>query len=186
MRAVNSGEIASALRTIDESHAHQLRDRDTLQAVATAIGVLTEPDSAGFNIAGSAWTIGELSRRLGVTPATLRKWERAGILVPARDHSGHRSYRAEDVRDAELSHLLRRGGYLLDHIASVLARVREAGGTDPLAASLATWQQRLNGRSVAMRSLRMTSSTSTEGTGSYDVRGSAHGVWSLSFGQVQA
>ncbi|MGH3337464.1 MAG: MerR family DNA-binding transcriptional regulator, partial [Propionibacteriaceae bacterium] len=43
MRAVNDGAVDSALRTIDESHAGQLRDRATLDAVATAIGILTAP-----------------------------------------------------------------------------------------------------------------------------------------------
>lgn len=47
MRSVNDGDVDSALRTIDESHASQLRDRATLNAVATAIGVLTEPPSDG-------------------------------------------------------------------------------------------------------------------------------------------
>jgi DNA-binding transcriptional MerR regulator len=151
MRAVNDGDVDSALRTIDESHAGQMRDRATLQAVATAIGVLTEPPNDGPLEGRAAWTIGELARRLGVTPATLRKWERAGILDPARDRfTGHRSYDMEDVRDAELAHLLRRGGYLLADIAPVLAQVREAGGPEPLAESLAGWQQRLSGRSRAM------------------------------------
>jgi hypothetical protein len=35
-----------------------------------------------------------------------------------------------DVRDAELAHLLRRGGYPLNHIATVLDHVRNAGGAD--------------------------------------------------------
>ncbi len=70
-----------------------MRDRATLQAVATAIGVLTDPPDDGPLEGRAAWTIGELARRLGVTPATLRKWERAGILDPACDRfTGHRSY----------------------------------------------------------------------------------------------
>jgi DNA-binding transcriptional MerR regulator len=151
MRAVNDGDIDSALRTIDESHAGQLRDRATLDAVATAIGVLTEPSEGGSPEHGTAWTIGELAHRLGVTPATLRKWERTGILDPARDRfSGHRRYDSADVHDAELAHLLRRGGYPLADIAPVLAQVREAGGPEPLAESLAAWRQRLTSRSRAM------------------------------------
>src|SRR4029453_17802905 len=151
MRAVNDGDIDSALRTIDESHAGQLRDRVTLDAVATAIRVLTGPPNDGSLQDGAPWTIGELARRLGVTPATLRKWERTGILHPARDRfTGHRRYDMADVRDAELAHLLRRGGYLLADIAPVVAQVREAGGTAPLAESLAVWRQRLTNRSRAM------------------------------------
>jgi DNA-binding transcriptional MerR regulator len=151
MRAVNDGDIDSAMRTIDESHARQLRDRATLNAVATAIGILTEPPRDGSSERGADWMIGELAHGIGVTPATLRKWERAGILDPARDRTtGHRRYDTEDIRDAELAHLLRRGGYLLADIALVLDQVREAGGPEPLAESLAGWQQRLTSRSRAM------------------------------------
>ena len=51
---------------------------------------------------------------------------------------------------AELAHLLRRGGYLLDHIAEVMGRVRGAGGPEPLAASLEDWRRRLATRGRAM------------------------------------
>jgi DNA-binding transcriptional MerR regulator len=95
--------------------------------------------------------IGAVAHRLGVTPATLRKWERAGILVPRRDRgTRHRVYRAADLRDADLAHLLRRGGYPLAHIATVLDHTRRAGGAEALAASLADWRQRLNARARAM------------------------------------
>jgi DNA-binding transcriptional MerR regulator len=139
------------LRTIDESHAGRLRDRATLDAVATAIGALTGPPNDGPLEDGAFWTIGELARRLGVTPATLRKWERTGILHPARDRfTGHRRYDIADIRDAELAYVLRRRGYLLADIAPVVAQVREAGGPELLVESLVVWRQRLTNRSRAM------------------------------------
>ncbi|WP_233513708.1 MerR family transcriptional regulator [Micromonospora craterilacus] len=149
MRAVNRGEIDTALRVIDHSHALLQRDRETLDAVEAAVAILTgtgrEPQSR------NAVPISALAHRLGVRPATLRKWERAGILRPARDPATrYRVYSPDDVRDAELAHLLRRGGYRLDHIAGVLHRVRDAGGTEPLAASLGQWRERLTGRGRAM------------------------------------
>jgi DNA-binding transcriptional MerR regulator len=114
----------------------------------------TEPSGAtGATGAGShrAWSVGELARHLDVTPATLRKWEEAGVLAPARDPAtGYRVFRADDVRDAELAHLLRRGGHPLDHIATVVRRIRTAGGADALAASLGDWQRKLTARGVAM------------------------------------
>ncbi|RIV40407.1 TioE family transcriptional regulator [Micromonospora radicis] len=149
MRAVNRGEIDAALRTLDQSHALRQRDRETLDAVEAAIAVLTaspprpqSPDAVPISV---------LAHRLGVRPATLRKWERAGILQPVRaPATGHRVYSSDDVRDAELAHLLRRGGYRLDHIADVLRRVREAGGTEPLAAALRQWREQLTARGRAM------------------------------------
>ncbi|MGI5523404.1 TioE family transcriptional regulator [Micromonospora sp. CA-259024] len=149
MRAVNRGEMDAALRTIDRSHALLQRDRETLDGVEAAVAILTEttpqPQSR------TAVPISVLAHRLGVRPATLRKWERAGILRPVRNPAtDHRVYSPDDVRDAELAHLLRRGGYRLDHIADVLRRVRDAGGAEPLATSLRQWRSRLTERGQAM------------------------------------
>lgn len=149
MRAANRGDVDAALRAIDGSHAQLLRDRETLDAVEAAVGVLLQP--AGTSRPHRPLAIADVARRIGVTPATLRKWERAGILAPQRDSStGYRRYTADDVRDAELAHLLRRGGYLLDHIAKVMEQVHNAGGPEPLAASLDDWRQRLATRGRAM------------------------------------
>lgn len=81
----------------------------------------------------------------------MRAWERAGILVPERDRTtGYRVFRAADVRDAELAHLMRRGGYPLARIATVVGQVRTAGGTESLAEALETWRERLTARGLAM------------------------------------
>jgi DNA-binding transcriptional MerR regulator len=148
LRAVNRGDLDTALRVVDAGHVQLQRDRATLRTVEASIGLLgAEP--AGDP--GRPFGVGELAHRLGVAPATLRAWERAGILQPARDpHSGRRTYRADDVRDAELAHLLRRGGYLLESVADVVRQVRSAGGTAELAALLADWQERLTARGLAM------------------------------------
>ncbi|OXM70616.1 TioE family transcriptional regulator [Amycolatopsis vastitatis] len=149
MNALNDDALERALALVDRGHAQLSRDRETLNAVRQAIGHLTTGPPAGP--AGTDRSIGELAHRLGVTAATVRAWERAGILVPERDRAtGHRVFRAADVRDAELAHLLRRGGYPLGHIATVVAQVRTAGGTESLADALETWQRKLVERGLAM------------------------------------
>jgi DNA-binding transcriptional MerR regulator len=149
MRAVNGGDLDTALRAIDRGHAQLLRDRETLNAVEAAIGVLARP--LATDRPDRPLTISAVAHLIGVTPATLRKWERAGILTPDRDPATHyRRYGADDVRDAELAHLLRRGGYLLAHIATVIIQVRAAGGPQPLAGSIEDWRQRLTSRGRAM------------------------------------
>ncbi|MGK5444136.1 TioE family transcriptional regulator [Micromonospora sp. URMC 105] len=149
MNALHDGALDDALVVIDRGHGQLLRDRGTLDAVRAAIGDL--PAGPGNAPASGGWTIGELGRRLRVTPATLRKWESAGILAPARDPvTGYRVFRASDVRDAELAHLLRRGGYPLATIATVVQQVRTAGGTEMLSRALDDWQRRLTARGVAM------------------------------------
>jgi DICT domain-containing protein len=55
----------------------------------------------------STLTIGDLSRRTGVSPATLRMWEsRHGFPVPVRLESGHRRYGEGHV--AAVDHVVRR------------------------------------------------------------------------------
>ncbi|MGP3925360.1 TioE family transcriptional regulator [Streptomyces sp. 8N616] len=154
MRAVNQGVAEEAFRLIDESHFQLLDDRRTLQAVESALRDLapttaSEPDAA---VSGPSGTfIGTLAGQLGIRPATLRKWERAGLVRPRRDpRTGYRVYDEADVRDARLAHQLRRGGYLLRQIAPLIAQVRAAGGLEPLEAALGDWRRRLSARGRAM------------------------------------
>jgi DNA-binding transcriptional MerR regulator len=149
MNAVHDDDLDRALTLVDRGHEQLSRDRETLNTVRKAIGHLTTEPAP--EPAATGWPIGELAHHLGVTAATVRAWERAGILVPERDRAtGYRVFRAADIRDAELAHLLRRGGYPLDHIATVVEQVRTAGGTESLVQALETWQRRLTGRGLAM------------------------------------
>lgn len=181
MNALHDDRLDDALTVIDRGHHQLLRDRDTLSSVREAVEHLTaeasatagRPDAAdplpsdvadpdrldaaaigtvgAVRNIGTIGTIGDLAHRLGVTTATLRNWEDAGIIVPERDPAtGYRVFRTTDVRDAELAHLLRRGGYLLDHIATVVQQIRTAGGTDALSRSLDDWQEKLTARGLAM------------------------------------
>ncbi|MEU5363900.1 TioE family transcriptional regulator [Streptomyces sp. NPDC005925] len=161
MRAVNEGTTEEAFRLVDESHAQLLDDRRTLQAVEGALrdlesGAVPEPRAAGARGAGTARTvadtfIGPLAGRLGIRPATLRTWERAGLVRPRRDpRTGYRVYDESDVRDARLTHQLRRGGYLLEQIAPLIDQVRSAGGPQPLESALRDWRGRLSARARAM------------------------------------
>ncbi|MFD0167958.1 TioE family transcriptional regulator [Streptomyces decoyicus] len=159
MRAVNQGAAEEAFRLIDESHVQLLDDRRTLQNVENALRDLepttgSEPGagSAPAAVSGPGGTfIGPLADKLGIRPATLRKWERAGLVCPRRDPlTGYRVYDEADVRDARLAHQLRRGGYLLEQIAPLIAQVRTAGGLEPLEAALCDWHGRLSARGRAM------------------------------------
>lgn len=146
LQAVNRDAVDEALQLIDAGHAQLREDRRTLQAVSVALRDLlpVRPERADT-------FIGPLARRLGLRPATLRKWERAGLVNPRRDpHTGYRVYSPADVRDVLLIHQLRRGGYPLVHIAPLIAQVRSAGGVEPLEATLHDWQARLAARARSM------------------------------------
>jgi DNA-binding transcriptional MerR regulator len=146
MQAVNRGASEDAFRLIDESHAQLLEDRRTLRAVGAALRDLAPvPSERGDTF------VGPLARRLGIRPATLRKWERAGLVRPRRDRqTGYRVYGPADVRDAQLVHQLRRGGYRLEQIAPLITQVRSAGGVAPLESMLDHWRARLTDRGRAM------------------------------------
>ncbi|MBO3675639.1 TioE family transcriptional regulator [Streptomyces sp. NEAU-YJ-81] len=157
MRAVNQGSAEEAFHLIDESHAQLLDDRRTLQAVESALRDLerteaSEPGVGSDAVSGPGGTfIGPLAEQLGIGPATLRKWERAGLVCPRRDPlTGYRVYDEAAVRDARLAHQLRRGGYLLEQIAPLIAQVRAAGGLEPLQAALCDWHGRLSARGRAL------------------------------------
>jgi hypothetical protein len=51
---------------------------------------------------------------------------------------------------ALLAHQLRRGGYLLEQIAPLIAQVRSAGGIAPLESMLRDWDARLSAKGRAM------------------------------------
>ncbi|MGW0916305.1 TioE family transcriptional regulator [Streptomyces sp. NPDC002784] len=152
MRAVNEGGVhegaaEEAFRLIDESHAQLLEDRRTLHAVERALRDLGP--APGAEPGGTF--IGPLAGKLGIRPATLRTWERAGLVHPGRDpRTGYRVYDEAAVRDARLVHQLRRGGYLLAQIAPLITQVRAAGGPEPLEAALRDWRGRLSARARAM------------------------------------
>lgn len=156
MQAVNRDAADEAFRLIDESHVQLLDDRRTLQSVERALRDLSPRTGAarGGAVPGSRsgrTFIGPLAGELGIRPATLRKWENAGLVRPCRDPvTGYRVYDETDVRDARLVHQLRRGGHLLEQIAPLLGRVRTAGGPEPLEGTLHDWHGRLSARSRAL------------------------------------
>lgn len=147
MRAVNDGDVDTALAMIDESHTRLVDDRAVLTAVEAASADLqpVPPETGGDTF------VGPLAHRLGIRPATVRRWEHAGVVTPRRDPAtGYRVYGAADVRDALMAAQLRRGGYRLEQIAQVVAHVRAAGGVEPLEPVLRDWRARLAARGRAM------------------------------------
>lgn len=150
MRAVNADDIYTALTLLDESHAQLLQDRKTLAAVEAALRDLASSEPQATPQRGEIF-IGRLARQLGIVPATLRKWEKAGLVEPHRDpETGYRVYTSTDIRDAHLAHQLRRGGYLLRQISPLIAQVRNAGGIEPLEAILDGWRAKLTTRGLSM------------------------------------
>ncbi|MFB7945704.1 MerR family transcriptional regulator [Kitasatospora phosalacinea] len=156
MRAATAGDLPEALRLIDGSHALLAEDRRTLAAVRTALDHLppdpaapAAPQAAGTSASGTH--IGPLAHRLGLRPATLREWERAGLVTPHRDpRTGYRVYTPAQVRELLLAEQLRRGGHGLARTAEILGHLRTAGSPEAVRPTLAAWQDRLTARGRAL------------------------------------
>jgi DNA-binding transcriptional MerR regulator len=77
-------------------------------------------------------SIREVETRTGLSPDTLRYYERYGLLVHvARDSRGRRVYRVDDVHLLEVLHCLRRTGMSMRQAAEFAALVRQGRGTEP-------------------------------------------------------
>ncbi len=67
------------------------------------------------------WKVGELAAVTGLTVRALHHYDEIGLLVPSqRTLGGHRVYDAQDARRLYRIHALRRLGFRLDKIASLL------------------------------------------------------------------
>ncbi|WP_368077424.1 MerR family transcriptional regulator [Actinomadura sp. WMMB 499] len=130
MRAAGRDDDEALFRLIDRAHAELLHERDVLDQVAVALGDLTAAPAPGDRRA--ELPIGALAHQLGMHPASLRKWEDAGILRPNRDPvTGRRGYPPDVVRDAHVARQLRRGGYPLRRIELFVGQLRAAGTPPP-------------------------------------------------------
>jgi DNA-binding transcriptional MerR regulator len=145
MVAVNAGRPDDALDLVDRSHAGLVAARGTVDAVEATLRDITVRSWDGAPI-----PIGPLARRLGLQPATVRRWEREGLLRPGRDRQGHRVYGAGDVRDAHLVGQLRRAGHPIAAIRLLLEELRDTRDPAQVTRALADRRQALNARSRAM------------------------------------
>jgi DNA-binding transcriptional MerR regulator/quercetin dioxygenase-like cupin family protein len=75
--------------------------------------------------------ISDVAKEVGVTPGTLRQWEKYGVLKPLRSPSGHRSYTSDQLDKArEIARLRNKGGLSLSEIKSRFSN-GIGNGTDP-------------------------------------------------------
>ncbi len=87
------------------------------------------PGMAGASPAGAdpGWRIGELGRRTGVSPKTIRFYEEAGLMPRAgRSDSGYRLYGPQDAERLAFIRAAKDFGFTLGEIREILA-VRDEG-----------------------------------------------------------
>ncbi|MFB9906210.1 MerR family transcriptional regulator [Allokutzneria oryzae] len=99
--------------------------------------------------------IGELAERTGVSPRSLRYYERQGLLVPVRKGNGYREYDGEAVRTVCVIRSLLAAGLNTETIARMLPCMRiDEGRVVPcagLVADLAVERKRIEREIAALR-----------------------------------
>ncbi len=76
------------------------------------------------------YTIAQLAQAAQVNPATVRYYERRGVLPkPPRNPSGHRQYAPDDLRRLRFIKSTQALGFSLTEIADLLSIRAEAGGS---------------------------------------------------------
>ncbi|MFD9910831.1 MerR family transcriptional regulator [Streptomyces sp. NPDC059063] len=150
MRAVHADDVPKALELTDAAHAALHDQRGALRATGEALEAMASaptPEPAPR----TPLTVGEAATHLGVRPSTLRVWESAGLLSPARERgTRYRRYDTTDLRDARMINLLRQARYPLPQIRPVLEDLRTTGGATELRAALTRRQEELTRRSRTM------------------------------------
>ncbi|GAA1126828.1 MerR family transcriptional regulator [Kitasatospora arboriphila] len=153
MRAVHAGERSGALALVDAAHAALHGERQALAATSAALEALADRPPQPRRPPGrsAGLRIGEVAALLGVRTSAVRTWEAAGLLVPGRERgTGYRSFGPADVRDAQVTAVLRRAHHGLPQIRSVLDDLRRTGSTGALRAAVAHRHAALDGQAAAL------------------------------------
>ena len=88
-------------------------------------------------------TIAEVSKKYGVTPDTLRYYERIGLIPPVpRGKGGVRDYDEESCRWVELMKCMRRAGVQIEALTEYVALFRQGEDTAPARKQILVEQRR--------------------------------------------
>lgn len=150
VRTAHSGPLDDLLALIDAAHARlDSQRRDLAAARAAAAAIAAEPIDAVDP--SDAMTVSELAGALGVRASTLRHWDAAGLVKPARAApNGARRYCPADVRDARIVHQLRQAGYRIDALRALLPDLRATGRWSDVLAGLEARQDSIHRRARAL------------------------------------
>jgi len=134
LAAVHSGDLATALATVDESHAELARERTS---IATATRAFSQAAGDTAPAVRHLARIGQVATDIGVRTPVLRLWESRGLLRPHRDRStGYRVYDPAEQRIAHLIAVLRAGHFAFPIIDAVIATIRSTGSVNRALAEL--------------------------------------------------
>ncbi|RMI37884.1 MerR family transcriptional regulator [Actinomadura harenae] len=88
-------------------------------------------------------TIGELAERFGLPAHVLRYWESMGLLEPARDGSGRRTYDASDLARVALILMGKEAGLTLREMRTLMSTPNPMDHRDLLIRHVAELERRI-------------------------------------------
>ncbi len=129
VRAARDGPAAAvpaALEHLETVHAEQAVAAEAQRFAAAWLDGSGRDDGCGGSLPGVR--VPEAVRRTGVSPDTLRSWERSGLLRIGRDPRGVRTFTPADLRRATVVRALRGAGYSPTVILRMLCRADAGEG----------------------------------------------------------
>jgi DNA-binding transcriptional MerR regulator len=112
------------IRQLTDGSAGRTAD-DTVAAIhALADDSVIDPGAAPLGVA-------EAARLLGLSPHTLRYYEREGLVCPARNASGYREYSAGDLRRVSFLTRMRISGMTMAELRRYVALADSGPATEP-------------------------------------------------------
>ncbi|MEE4418901.1 MerR family transcriptional regulator [Streptomyces bugieae] len=151
IRAVHQSPISQdALALLDAAHARLHAERRQLRQAEEAARAITGEPIEDVR-ASDSMSISELAAALGVRPSTLRHWDTEELVVPDRDSVREaRRYTPTQVRDARIVHQLRKAGYRIAPLRTLMPELRCAHRSEEVAAALAARDAGIAARSKAL------------------------------------
>ncbi|MFC8172280.1 MerR family transcriptional regulator [Streptomyces sp. NPDC057325] len=150
VRAFHRNPVSQALALLDAAHARLDAEREGLRRAEEAARAISgEP--IGDVRASDSMGISELATALGVRPSTLRHWDAEALVTPDRDPGrGTRRYTPAQVRDARIVHQLRRAGYRVTTLRTLMPQLRRTRRSEDVDAALAARDAGIAARSRAL------------------------------------
>ncbi|MFC8290337.1 MerR family transcriptional regulator [Streptomyces sp. NPDC057242] len=150
VRAFHRNPVSQALALLDAAHARLDAEREGLRRAEEAARAISgEP--IGDVRASDSMGISELATALGVRPSTLRHWDAEALVTPDRDPGrGTRRYTPAQVRDARIVHQLRRAGYRVTTLRTLMPQLRRTRRSEDVDAALAARDAGITARSRAL------------------------------------
>ena len=139
MEAIHQGKHNLAWAEIDARHSGLDRSRrqveETLRLLQATANILEPLDNVGDRLKPQyGLHVGEAARHVGVRVSAVRFWEERGLLQPLRDASNHyRLYNAEQLRNLQVTALLRKANYDMEAIRTVLQQLAQGTPEQALA-----------------------------------------------------